>query len=57
MGKKRRVRLTAEERGELKGVAKGRSAACRQTHARILLVSDENQEGGPMKDREMGPGR
>ena len=31
-------------------VSKGRSAAYKQTHARILLLGDEAQEGGAMKD-------
>ena len=34
-------------------VRRGREAAYRQTHARILLLSDENQAGGPMTDREI----
>ena len=54
MAKKYRVGLTVEEEEELKGlVSRGRSAAYRQTHARILLLSNENQAGGPMKDREI----
>ena len=52
--KKYRVRLSVEEQQELKGlVSKGRAAAYRQTHARILLLSDEAQEGGAMKDEEI----
>ena len=47
MVKKYRVELTEGERGELKGlVSRGRAAACKQTHARILLLSDENQAEG-----------
>ena len=39
MAKKYRVHLTVEEQEELKGlVSKGRTAAYRQTHARILLL-------------------
>ena len=34
-------------------VSKGRAAAYKQTHARILLLSDENQAGGGMKDEEI----
>ena len=34
-------------------VSKGRAAAYKQTHARILLLSDENQECGAMKDEEI----
>ena len=49
-----RVHLTGEEQEELKGlVSKGREAAYRQTHARILLLCDENQAGGPMKDQDI----
>ena len=47
MVKKYRVGLTEEEQEELKGmVSRGRAAAYKQTHARILLLSDENQAGG-----------
>ena len=54
MVKKYRVGLSEEERQELKAlVSKGRAAAYRQTHARILLLSDENQSGGAMKDEEI----
>ena len=52
--KKYRVELTAEEQEELKALlAKGREAAYKQRHARILLLSDENQKQGPMMDREI----
>ena len=54
MAKKYRVRLTEEEQQELKSlVSKGRAAAYKQTHARILLLSDENQAGGAMKDQDI----
>lgn len=54
MEKKYRVELTAEEQEELRAlVSKGRTAAYRQTHARILLLSDENQAGGALKDSEI----
>ena len=54
MEKKYRVKLSAEEREELKAmVSKGRSAAYKQTHARVLLLSDEAQEGGAMKDEDI----
>ena len=47
MEKKYRVKLSAEEREELKAmVAKGRCAAYKQTHARILLLGDEAQREG-----------
>ena len=51
MEKKYRVKLSVEERQELKAmVTRGRAAAYRQTHARILLLSDEGQGDGVMKD-------
>ena len=54
MVKKYRVHLTGEEQGELKGlVSRGRTAAYRQTHARILLLCDENQAGGAMRDQDI----
>ena len=52
--RKYRVQLTGEERQELKAlVSRGRAAAYRQTHARILLLSDEAQGDGAMKDEEI----
>lgn len=49
--KRYRVELTSEEREELKAlVSRGRSAAYKQTHARILLMSDEAQDDLPMTD-------
>ena len=54
MVKKYWVELSGEEQEELKAlVSRGRAAAYRQTHARILLLSDENQAEGPMKDEEI----
>ena len=54
MVKKYRVELTVEEQEELKAlVSRGRAAAYKQTHARILLLSDENQAQGPMMDQEI----
>ena len=54
MAKKHRVHLTREEQEELKGlVSRGREAAYRQTHARILLLCDENQDGGAMRDADI----
>ena len=42
---KKCVGLTGEEQEELKAlVSKGRAAAYKQTHARILMLSDENQD-------------
>ena len=52
--KKYRIKLTAEEQQELKAlVSKGRAAAYRQTHARILLLSDEARQDGGMTDEEI----
>lgn len=49
-----RVRLTEEEREELKALANiGRGSARRQTHARILLGCDENREGGARTDADL----
>lgn len=49
-----RVKLTDEERLELKEiVSKGKAAAHKQTHARILLLSDENSASGLKKDKEI----
>ena len=54
MVKKYRVQLAEAEQEELKAlVSKGRAAAYKQTHARILLLSDENRAEGPMKDVEI----
>ena len=48
------VALAEEEQQELKGlVGRGRAVAYRQTHARILLLCDENQANGSMKDEEI----
>ena len=52
--KNHRVRLSAEEQQELKGlVSRGRAAAYKQNHARILPLSNESQECGAMKDEEI----
>ena len=52
--KRYRVRLSAEEQEELKGlVSRGRAAAYKQTHARILLLVDEAQEDGAMRDADI----
>ena len=54
IGKKYRVQLTEEEQQELMAlVSRGRAAAYKQTHARILLLGDENQAGGAMKDEDI----
>ena len=52
--KKYRIRLAADEQQELKAlVSRGRAAAYKQTHARILLMSDEAREDGGMKDTDI----
>ena len=52
--KKYRIRLTTDEQHELRAlVSRGRTAAYRQTHARILLMSDESRSGGGMKDTDI----
>ena len=48
--KRYRVKLSAEERQEVKTlVSRGRAAAYKQTHGRILLLSDEAHADGAMK--------
>ena len=50
--KKYRIRLTTDEQQELNAlVSRGRAAAYKQTHARILLMSDESRSDGGMKAR------
>ena len=52
--KKYRIELTTEEQQELKAlVSKGRAAAYKQTHARILLLSDEVRKDGGLTDEEV----
>ena len=52
--KKYRIELTTEEQQELKAlVSKGRAAAYKQTHARILLLSDEARKDGGLTDEEV----
>ena len=52
--KKYRIRLTTDEQQELKVlVSRGRTVAYKQTHARILLMSDEVREDGGMKDADI----
>ena len=54
--KKYRIELTTEEQQELKAlVSKGRAAAYKQTHARILLLSDEARKDGGLTDEEVCP--
>ena len=49
--KKYRIRLTTDEQQELN--LRGRAAAYKQTHARILLMSDESRSDGGMKDADI----
>ena len=52
--KYRGIELTTEEQQELKAlVSKGRAAAYKQTHARILLLSDEARKDGGLTDEEV----
>ena len=52
--KKYRIRLTTDERQELKTlVSRGRTAAYKQAHARILMMSDEAREDAGMKDADI----
>ena len=52
--KRYRVKLTEQEREALKAlVSKGKTAARKQNHARILLLSDENSPEGSKKDDEI----
>jgi len=52
--KRYRVRLEVEEREELSAlVSKGTGSARRQRRAQMLLMADENQEGGGWKDADI----
>ena len=52
--KKYRIRLTNDEQQELQAlVSLGRTVAYKQTHARILLMSDESRTDGGMKDTDI----
>ena len=54
MVKKYCMRLTGEEQRQLKAlVSRGRVAAYKRTHARILYLSDENQADGAKKDQDI----
>ena len=49
--KKYRIKLTTGEQKELKAlVSRGQATAYKQTHARILLLSDESHPDGGMTD-------
>jgi hypothetical protein len=52
--KKYRVKLTAPERDYLEGlISKGKIAARKANHARILLHADEDNEAGYFKDEDI----
>ena len=53
--KKYRIRLTTDEQQELNALVSRalRAAAYKQTHARILLMSDESRSDGGMKDADI----
>lgn len=52
--KRYRIRLTTDEQSGLKAlVSRGRTAAYKQTHARILLMSDESRPDSGMTDADI----
>ena len=54
MKKKYTVKLSTGERQDLKDlVRKGKAAAYRRTHAQILLLVDEGEDGTSLKDSEV----
>ena len=55
MGKRYLVTLTAEERACLHGlISKGKAAAFKQRHARILLKADQGPQGEGWTDERIG---
>jgi transposase len=53
--KKYLVSLKPEERAELEKLVKtGKNPAYKLTHARVLLLADDNREGGGWKDADIG---
>jgi transposase len=53
MAKKYRVTLTAKERHELEGlISRGKGAARKLTHARVLLQVDESERGPGKADQD-----
>lgn len=55
--KRYKVMLSEAERDELKElVSKGKAAARKLTHARILLLADEGEGGPAWKDRQIVEG-
>ncbi|MDA8908927.1 hypothetical protein N9I65_01990, partial [bacterium] len=54
MPKKYRIELTQSEREQLESVCrKQRVSAQRKLRARVFLLSDENREGGPLRDMDI----
>lgn len=54
MPTKYRIKLTRDERTRLEGILRrGKVAALKQRHARILLHADENQPGGSTTDEQI----
>lgn len=54
MPKKYRIKLSRPEREQLEAVCrKQRVSAQKKLRARVFLFSDENREGGPLKDVEI----
>lgn len=51
--KKYRIKLSQEEREELKAVVASKAAVSKRHRAQILLCADENHEQGGMKDRDI----
>ena len=51
--KKYRIKLSEEERKELKAIVASKAAVTKRHHAQILLCADENHPEGGMKDRDI----
>jgi transposase len=51
--KKYRIKLSEEERKELKAVVASKAAVSKRHRAQILLCADENHKEGGMKDRDI----
>ena len=51
--KKYRIKLSEEERKELRAVVASKAAVSKRHRAQILLCADENHEQGGMKDRDI----
>jgi hypothetical protein len=51
--KKYRIKLSEEERKELKAIVASKAAVTKRHHAQILLCADENHPEGGMRDRDI----